>query len=42
MLFKDMQNGLIRPHMKEALHEIKAKHKNVEFLFTLHRLMNEI
>lgn len=31
MLFKDMQNGLIRPHMKEALHEIKAKHKNVEF-----------
>ena len=31
LLFKDMQNGLIRPHMKEALHEIKAKHKNVEF-----------
>lgn len=31
LLFKDMQNGLIRPHVKNALHAIKAKHKNVEF-----------
>ena len=31
LLFKDMQNGLIRPHMKEALHNIKSLHKNVEF-----------
>lgn len=31
LLFKDMQRGLIRPHVNEALHEIKAKHKQVEF-----------
>tara|TARA_Y100000389_G_scaffold191636_1_gene218117 strand:+ start:774 stop:1643 length:870 start_codon:yes stop_codon:yes gene_type:complete len=31
LLFKDMENGLIRPHVKNALHNIKSKHKNVEF-----------
>jgi len=31
LLFNDMKNGLIRPYVKEALHEIKSKHKNVEF-----------